>query len=118
MAPVAQHEQALAKGNAIRYAMAARRRELGNGGGFRLAAECLDHPDETVARMRLGRLLTALHRVGDERARKIVARAGLTPGMLLRRIGPFVPTKSGTDHVLTERQRHQLAEALRATGRP
>lgn len=109
-----QWREALDGANEIRCQMAAVRRTLGNGGGSKLAAEYLDHPDAVVSRMRLGKFLTGLHRVGFARATKITRRAGLSASAMDRRIGPLPPEQA--HHLpLTERQRHMVAQVLRKT---
>lgn len=112
---VKQQMAALAKGNKIRIEQAQVKRELSNGGGCGKAADLLDDPSDTVARMRVGKFLTSVRRVGYGRAPKILRRAGMTAAMLQRRIGPMPGHRYGYGHdpCLTERQRAALAATLR-----
>lgn len=114
-----QWREALASANALRFGMAERKRELkalDSRASLLLAADWLDAqnapgPDETIARMRLEQLLSAITRFGPGRSRKVVGRVG-TPGMLIRRIGPR-DVCYGSPPSLTALQRAALANELR-----
>ena len=110
-----QHEIARARANQIRGEMSACKRviaALPRVEGMLAVAEWLENPDEIVARIRLGQLLAAIHRVGTTKVPLLLPR-DLMPGALSRRIGPLDCTAGG-EIALTERQRLAMAEALRA----
>jgi hypothetical protein len=108
-----QHLQALDRGNEIRLAMAARRRELRalpNAEGRQLAAEWLEDPDEVIGRMKLGYLLASIRRMGPQRIATLLRPIGLESAQS-RRIASRTSSDWGA-LPLTLRQRLTVAAAL------
>ena len=81
--PSTQREQALAVARRVRAAHDAVVREVASVShdrGRTLAANHLRCPNQTIATMRVGRLLAAIRGVGEGRLRSILARAATAVG--------------------------------------
>ncbi len=101
----AQSMQALAGANEVRLAGAAARRELGKlprREGLVRCAEWLETGGNGAEGVRLRKLLTAIHRMGDWGATDLLNTAATHPASQVRYV-----------RELTERQRHTLAGVLR-----
>lgn len=99
----AQRDQALEKANAVRFAIVRVRANVGalnSREGRDLVALLLEHPSGVVPSMRVGTLLTAIHRVGRQKSASWLLAAG----------GRSADRKVRD---LTERQRFALAAILR-----
>lgn len=104
---VSQRDQALALANQIRSEGSAFKDELRalNGPeGRALLADALERDDlpRGVEALRLHQLLAACRGTGQDRAARILRRAGLLPGRWVSRVRGLTPT-----------ERRRVAEALR-----
>lgn len=108
-----QNMEALALANTVRIEGAAHRRELralARRDAFLKAAELLEDPPPSVQRMKVGHLLTGIHRVGEVESAKILKRSGIYDRV--PQIGPQYRDLRKR-RVLSERQRLALAGELR-----
>lgn len=97
----------LARATEVSVRRAIERREIReyvevNGSGRERLAELIEAGDERALPIRLGRLLRMAPRIGDHRARRLLAAAGMHPGRETRRLGE-----------LTANERRRLAGELR-----
>ena len=87
----AQSLQALAGANEIRLEGARLRREMGAmhfAASRRQCAKLLLNPPDSIARMRVGRLLMGVHRLGQVKGQRMLSLAGLPPAAWEYRVGP------------------------------
>jgi hypothetical protein len=69
--------------------------------GLRALAEALEEPCEIVGSIRLDRFLRSVHRVGSDKADRIVVHAGVNPRRVIKKV-----------RELTERERMLLVAEL------
>lgn len=96
MTAIPQHMQALASANAVRLKRHALKRDIAAGGT--LAADVISAPPEYARTMTAFAVLSAQHRWGTSRSRKLLAVAQVREG---KQLGD-----------LTERQRRVLSDLL------
>jgi len=109
---IPQHMAALARGNELRMASAAIRREIGalpRREALVRVAELFDDPPEAIQRTRVDLLLRAVPGMGLRKTHMLLARVGCNE---YRHVGPDV-NWGWSQRALTERQRRVIAVELR-----
>src|SRR5690606_34055339 len=110
---IPQHMAALARGNELRMASAAIRREiraLPRAEALRRVADLLERPPMPIQRTRVVLLLRAVPRMGLRKTHMLLARVGCNE---YRHVGPDV-NWMWSRRALSERQRLALVAELRA----